>query len=104
MRRFGTKWPSMTSTWCRRTPAPSAPDTDATDAGAAGSPCGGDDGHAVLRAVEALDLPDAGLDAGVLKLVDRVANVARPPRPVIRRFVAVQFFEFRLLRRHEELE
>src|SRR5262249_6551384 len=80
------------------------PEHDATDAGAAGSPCRGDDGVTVLRAVEALDLPDVGFDAGVLELVDRVDHVARPPRPVVRPLVAVQFLELRLLRRHEELE
>src|SRR5207245_6038077 len=40
---------------------------DAADAGAAGAPCRSDDGRAVLRAIETLDLPDVGLDACVLE-------------------------------------
>src|SRR5262249_10272583 len=68
------------------------PENDATDAVAAGSPCRGDHGLAVVRAVEALDLPDVGLDAGVLELVDGVDHVARPPRPVVRPLVTVQLF------------
>src|SRR5262249_50857673 len=53
------------------------PEHDATDAGAAGSPGRRDHGLAVLRTVEALDLPDVRLDARVLQLVDRVDHVAR---------------------------
>src|SRR5207302_6370136 len=77
---------------------------DAADAGAAGAPCRSDDGRAVLRAIETLDLPDVGLDACVLELVDRVDHVARAARPIVRALVAMELFELRLLRRHEELE
>src|SRR5256885_422916 len=91
MLRFGTKCPSMTSTWMRRTPAASAS-------------CRRDHGRAVLRAIEAFDLPDVGLDPRILERVDRVDHVARPARPVVRALVAVELFELRLLRWHEELE
>src|SRR5437899_10655250 len=77
---------------------------DAADAGAAGAPCRSDHGRAVLRAIEALDLPDVGLDPRILERVDRVDHVARPARPVVRALVAVELFELRLLRWHEELE
>ncbi len=36
--------------------------------------------------------------------MDRVDHVARPARPVVRALVAVELFELRLLRRHQELE
>src|SRR5207249_99530 len=94
MLRLATKCPSMTSTWMRRTPA----------SGAAGAPCRSDHGRAVLRAIEALDLPDVGLYPCILELVDRVDHVARPARPVVRALVAVQLFQLRALRGHEELE
>src|SRR2546425_975059 len=112
MLRLGTKCPSMTSTWMRRTPASSASDTWAPSrrksaeriAGATGAPCGSDHGRAVLRAIQALDLPDVGLDPCILERVDRVDHVARPARPVVRALVAMELFELCLLRRHQELE
>src|SRR5437899_307911 len=77
---------------------------DAADAGAAAAPCRSDHGRAVLRAIEALDLPDVGLYPCILELVDRVDHVARPARPVVRVLVAVELFQLRALRGHEELE
>src|SRR6185436_6172096 len=77
---------------------------DAADAGTTGAPCRVDHGGAVLRAIETLDLPHVGLDAGVLELADGVDHVTWPPGPIVRALVSVELFELRLLRRDEQLE
>ena len=59
---------------------------------------------AILAPIEAFDLPEIRLDAGVLQLADGLDHQARPQLEIIGLLVALELVELRLLRRHQELE
>ena len=59
---------------------------------------------AVLSPVEALDLPDVGLDAGVLELADRCHHQRWAQRAVVGQSVALHERELRRFGRHQQLE
>ena len=62
------------------------------------------DADAVLAPVEALDLPDVRLDAGVLQLAHGPDDELGPQLGVVARAAAADPRELRRLGRHEQLE
>ena len=81
-----------------------AAEHDAADLLAAFAAGGLDQCQAVFAAVEPLDLPDVGLDAGVLQLVDRAAHQVGTQLQVVGLLVAADLGQLRRLGRNEQLE
>jgi hypothetical protein len=77
---------------------------DAADLVAAAAPRHRHYLHAVLAAVESLDLPDVGLDADLLQVLDRAHHQAGPDLAVVGLLVALEPLELRWLGRHQQLE
>ena len=63
-----------------------------------------DDLLAVLGRIDPLDLPDVGLDTGVLELVDRLDHQLGAELAVVPLLVAADLLELGLLGGHQELE
>ena len=80
------------------------PEHDAADVAASIPARSLDHRHAILSAIEPLDLPDVGLDTRFLQLPDGLDHEHRTHLAVIGASVSTHVIELRRLRRHQQLE